>query len=165
MRSERLTYTNIKQGHEPLLFLLMTDERVREYLGGTVNETAANKRVLGVVAQPPINHWVISDGMHNDIGLIGLGLHHDGMSTEVSYSLLPQYWGKGYAYEALNAVVEWVNRDLKINYLLAETQTANSASIKLLRKCKFLKMNEIERFGEMQAIYQLNLLDEVIKKT
>lgn len=95
------------------------------------------------------------------IGSVSLTDYYDGVSTEISYGLLPEFWGEGYAYEA----VRWVVENTMIDKLIAETQLANLASIKLLKKLNFTQVRQIERFGQQQVIYQLNLLDLAGKKT
>jgi RimJ/RimL family protein N-acetyltransferase len=42
------------------------------------------------------------------IGVIGIPrLSHDGLAAEVGYGLIPEFWGKGYASEALNVFAKY----------------------------------------------------------
>jgi len=47
---------------------------------------------------------------------------------------LPAYWGKGYAYEAANAILNFAKADLGLKRILATTRPENIASQKLLEK-------------------------------
>lgn len=161
MQSARLTYENIKQEHSLLLFSLFTNNKIREYLGGVLSDVLARERVDAMVAHPPAHHWVIKSNGGDYIGNVSLTGYYDGVSTEISYALLPEFWGKGYASEA----IQWVLKNTENERLLAETQLKNLASIELLKKLNFSQIGQIERFGQQQAIYQLNLLDSVGKKT
>lgn len=169
MQSARLKYLEIEQGHSPLLFLLLTNSDVRKYLGGAVNEIKAKERVADLVSHPPQNplnkHWIMQNEHAEDIGLISLGIYYDDKSTEISYSLLPKFWRKGYALEAVKRISAWSKENLETNYLIAETQAINLNSIKLLENSGFEFKRFTERFNKIQAIYQLNLLDLSDKKT
>jgi ribosomal-protein-alanine N-acetyltransferase len=99
-------------------------------------------------------HWAIrlkSDGEF--VGMVSLGVHHDGTDTEISYLLLPEWWGQGYAKEAVRAVVDLALGDLGLPRVVAETQTANVASCRLLESLGMRLERRVERFGAEQAIY------------
>lgn len=165
MQSDRLKYKQIEQGHLPLLFALYTDEIVRKYLGGVLTQDQAKARVEALLDSPPKRYWILQNEQGEDIGFISLSQYYDGVSTEVSYGLLPQYCGRGYAMEAIKYIAEWAFDVLQIEKLMAETQLANKASIKLLQKTGFEFVKQIVRFDHKQAIYQINLLDLRRKRT
>lgn len=66
--------------------------------------------------------------------------------------------------EAIEYISVWAAEQMEIENILAETQCANVGSIKLLEKSGFEFVRQIVRFGQPQAIYQLNLLDVGDKK-
>jgi len=76
--------------------------------------------------------------------------------TDIGYSFNPEYWGKGYAYEAVSRLIYYALNDFpnfEINRLEAYTDPRNTASIKLLEKLGFtkeghLRQREIEK-GEV----------------
>ncbi|KZL26956.1 Acetyltransferase (GNAT) family protein [Pseudovibrio sp. Ad37] len=76
---------------------------------------------------------------------------------EVSYEFLPEYWGQGYAEEALNAFLPFAMQELNLTSLLAETQLQNIRSIRLLQKLGMQQTRQLERFGEQQVVYRLDL--------
>lgn len=68
------------------------------------------------------------------IGICGI-LKRDSLDhPDLGYSLLPEFMGKGYAYEATDAVVKYAREKLRIETLLAITIPENATSIKLLGK-------------------------------
>lgn len=67
------------------------------------------------------------------IGLVSLDKHVDG-DKEVSYEFLTAWWGQGYATEVIGQVIKYAFEELEIVKLLAETQTANLSSCKLLER-------------------------------
>lgn len=62
-------------------------------------------------------------------------------STELGYDLLPEYWGNGYATEAINAILKsTIFNDLPwgpLHRIQAETIPGNSRSESVLRKLGF----------------------------
>lgn len=96
--------------------------------------------------------WMIElkDGTH--IGeLCFKGLSADGVS-EIGYGILPQYQGKGYATEAVTAVLAWAFKHPEVTAIEAETVPDNSASIRVLTKCGFIPTGTIGEEGPRYAI-------------
>jgi RimJ/RimL family protein N-acetyltransferase len=68
------------------------------------------------------------------IGMCGI-LKRDSLEhPDLGFAFLPEFMGKGYAYEAANAVVKYAKGQLRIETLLAITMPENLTSIKLLEK-------------------------------
>lgn len=68
------------------------------------------------------------------IGMCGL-IKREGLSDlDIGYALLPDYMGKGYAFEIAAATVDYAKEVLGLSRLLAITDPKNVSSIKLLEK-------------------------------
>lgn len=68
------------------------------------------------------------------IGLNGL-VNRDSLEhVDVGFACLPEYWGKGYSYEAASAVLQFAKESLDINYIVAITSPTNIPSQNLLKK-------------------------------
>jgi len=91
------------------------------------------------------------------IGLIFVSPHHNKFDTEVSYIILPHFWGKGYAFEGVKATLEFCKTELRLKRVVSETQVANERSIRLLQRLGFTVKKELDRFGEKQALFEFNL--------
>lgn len=68
------------------------------------------------------------------IGMCGLAKRDYLDHADIGFALMPQYCGKGYAYEAAVAVVDYAQQELGLQRLLATTRVDNLSSIKLLEK-------------------------------
>ncbi len=79
----------------------------------------------------------------------------------MSYELLPEYWGKGYATEAVEAALGYAFVDLGLERVVAETQAANERSCRLLERLGMKAERKLERFGAKQVIYPRKLKDTV----
>ena len=70
------------------------------------------------------------------IGTIGFVWYStDNRSAELGYSLSRNYWNRGYATQALGAVVREVFRSLPVNRLEAQYDIRNPASGRVMEKC------------------------------
>lgn len=79
------------------------------------------------------------------IGICGL-FHREGLDDpDIGYATLPEYCGRGYAYEAACAVIDDSAARLAIERLIAIISPQNSASIGLIGKLGF----EFERMHRM----------------
>ncbi len=68
------------------------------------------------------------------IGMCGI-LKRDNLEhPDLGFAFLPEFMGKGYAYEAADAVVKYAREQFRIDTLLAITMPENATSIKLLEK-------------------------------
>ncbi len=78
-----------------------------------------------------------------------------GLLPDRSLRLAPEHWGNGYAVEALRAAIAWAWSTTDDLEIIAVTQTANEASVRLLATIGMTKASEFEEFGEMQARFSL----------
>jgi len=77
------------------------------------------------------------------IGYIGLQSYrlgnepHDPLEVELFYKLGRDFWGKGYAFEACRAVINFAFNRLHLPHLVTSTNSENTPSIRLLRRLGF----------------------------
>jgi RimJ/RimL family protein N-acetyltransferase len=64
------------------------------------------------------------------------GPPQDGMA-EIGYSVLPQFQGQGYATEMVGALIRWALEQPGVVRVVAETEWANPASVRVLCKAGF----------------------------
>ncbi len=81
------------------------------------------------------------------IGICGLLYRKSLDVSDVGFALLPEYWKRGYAYEAADAVLKYGHSTLGIDGIVGLTSEENLASISVLQK---LGMN-FERIVKMSA--------------
>ena len=61
----------------------------------------------------------------------------DGQAPELGYWLGVKHWGKGYATEAVHALIDYAFTDLEHDCLQAGARVTNPASRRVLEKCGF----------------------------
>ena len=136
---------------------IFLNPEVREFLGGIRQENSL-QMLLGEMLNSSDHsfYWVIREkNTDTFIGLVSLEPHHDGINLEISYQLLPNWWGKGYATEVVQTIINYSFNKLNLPKVLAETQTANKTSCMLLERIGMELERTIIRFGAEQGIYSI----------
>ncbi len=136
---------------------LWRDEKVREFLGGVVTDDIIRQKMIDLQYHWDLHQfgqWVVFEKCSTK--LIGLcGLHYSDDGIEISYMFFPQFWGKGFAREAVLASVDYGFNTLKIETIIAITQAANIKSCQLLNKNGMKLTNNFERFNATQCLFKL----------
>ena len=71
------------------------------------------------------------------IGMCGL-IRREGLDdVDIGFALLPDFAGKGFAFEAAIATMKYAEQVLKLKRVVAITTTENNSSINLLKKLNF----------------------------
>ena len=148
MPFQKTDYDEVKQ--------LYMNQEVRRYLGGVRKEEELPLIFDEMCHTRDENHWVVRNKDTNGlVGVISLGPHHDGSFHEISYQLLPEWWGNGYGLEAVRTILDYAFDVLHLPKVIAETQSANLPSRKLLEKAGMREEQRLIRFGAEQVIYTM----------
>jgi RimJ/RimL family protein N-acetyltransferase len=86
------------------------------------------------------------------IGMCGLIKRDSLEDVDIGFAFLPEYWGRGYAYEAAAAVMSYGRRVIGLNRIVAITSVDNDSSAKLLQKLGFSFEKMIKLSNESQEI-------------
>ena len=94
---------------------------------------------------------------HTPIGICGLLKRDELPDPDIGFALLPDFWNKGFAFEAANAVLQDGRERLSIEHILAITSLDNEASINLLERLgfKFEKVIKLSADGEQVRLFTL----------
>jgi ribosomal-protein-alanine N-acetyltransferase len=134
---------------------LITHEEIRRFLGGPIPSARHEAALSGyfTVEEGEMVWLAETKDSLQPLGLISISHHADGFDDELSYQFHPDAWGFGYATEAAGRVLEYALKDLQLDRLIAETQSANSASRRLLERIGMREMKRLHRFGAEQIVY------------
>jgi ribosomal-protein-alanine N-acetyltransferase len=97
--------------------------------------------------------WAICENSQPDIVIGSCGFHlanKSFSSLEIGYELNQTCWGKNFAYEAVEAVLNYCfknNFPFVVNRVSATTDLENVKSIKLLQKLGFIEEGVLREFG------------------
>ncbi|ANU17845.1 GNAT family N-acetyltransferase [Planococcus maritimus] len=158
--TDRCTVNSLQESDFIDVEKIYGNQEVRKFLGGI-----RQKDSIRVIVEEMLNssqdsyYWVVREKYTESfIGLVSLDLHHDEVYQEVSYQFLPYWWGKGYAREVITLIINFALNELHLSTILAETQTANEASCRLLERLGMKLEQTTFRFGAEQAIYSIKSL-------
>lgn len=108
---------------------------------GYENGPEIKNHVLALAEDPELFYWgswIITrkkdDAMIGDLGF--KGKPGQSKTVEIGYGLLEQFQNKGYATEAVEALIFWAWSSGKVSKIIAETDRQNKASMRVLQKLK-----------------------------
>ncbi|MHB9147195.1 MAG: GNAT family N-acetyltransferase [Candidatus Amoebophilus sp.] len=94
----------------------------------------------------PYGVWVIRiKESRQFIGFCSLRFDEEIRETILSYGILEHYRKKGYAFEAVSAVIQYGFQECSLNHIIANVKQDNIASIHLLEKLGMKKVSISER--------------------
>ena len=73
-----------------------------------------------------------SDGVM--VGRCGYGIYGPTGEPEIGYSLYPEFWGQGYAFEAASGQRDWIFRETDAPHFIGMADVRNAASLKVLER-------------------------------
>jgi ribosomal-protein-alanine N-acetyltransferase len=91
-------------------------------------------------------YWAICLGLDliGTCDLSEIDDHHK--RADVGFMVIRRHWNKGYAFEAMQAVIGYGARQLKLERLSARTHSGNAASAALLAKLGFAQEGTLKGF-------------------
>jgi ribosomal-protein-alanine N-acetyltransferase len=141
LETTRLTLRRLVLEDAPFLVLLLNQPSFLAHIGDrgvrTIEDAHRYLRdgPLAMYERTGFGLWHVarkSDGAA--IGLCGL-LRRDSLpDVDVGYALLPDYWGSGYAFEAVSATLRHAARKFALQRVIAVVSEGNAASIRVLEK-------------------------------
>src|SRR5215212_6159877 len=139
LATERLRLRRLVLDDAPFILRLLNDPSWLQFIGDKGVRTEDGARAY--LALGPIDMYArlgfglylveLRDG-NVAIGICGLIKRESLADVDIGFAYLPQFRGKGYAYEAAVAVMAHAKRDHSIHRLVAITAPGNEKSMQLL---------------------------------
>ena len=152
-----------------LLELWIADPRVQAEYGEPTYETVEAvedllKRWIAGYESPAFYRWAIEEtDSGRCIGQIAFcRVYEDCRAAEIEYCISADYWGRGYAGEALQAVIEHTFANTDFAWLEAYHRAKNAKSGRVLEKSAMQRTETVERFRragetpEGEVCYRIN---------
>lgn len=143
--TSRLTLRPALEDDRPDIIRLVTDSSARDFFGGAVafgSPQALQLSPLGLTW----GHWIIADRFSNQmLGMLNLSDDRDAL--QITFALLPEHRGRGYAGEAIREVIEWATRTDQAEDLIAVLPARNKPALQLLGDLGFRRRRGFEEFG------------------
>lgn len=152
--TERLVLRETRPQDRAGYLELLTSDDVRRYLGGPLRRDEVARAMPQVPGRRPGVFAIDLSGEF--IGAILLErrgperrghVRAEGNELEISFTLLPAYWGYGYAREAAEAVLTWAHATFPDEPVLLCTQMANNRAKKLAGRLGFSQIATLNEYG------------------
>lgn len=158
LQTQRLTLRQVSLEDSPEVFGLRSDPETMRYIGRPLQITLEDasqyiKELLRMQANNEILFWAIQlmEAPTTMIGNICLWrFQKEHYRAEVGYMLNPSFVGKGYMKEAIDAVIKFAFKGLKLHSLEALINPLNKSSASVLSRAGF----ELE--GHLKENYYYN---------
>lgn len=165
IETERLILRELEDTDFERMFLMDSDPEVMKYLGTPVTNLDESKEIIKMIRKQyeenGVGRWaVIEKESGLLIGWCGLKLLKEPINGHVEtldlgYRFIPEFWGKGYAWEAAKATLDYGFNELKANTIYAFADAGNSGSHYILTKMGFENTGAFEDSGVKCFWYEL----------
>jgi RimJ/RimL family protein N-acetyltransferase len=150
LETERLILRHFNLDDAPFVLTLLNEPSFLQYIGDKKVRTIDDARQY-ITNGPRASYERHGFGLYRveladsntPIGMCGLLKRDELPDPDIGFAFLPDYWNKGFAFEAATAVLNYAREQLKLHRVLAIVNPDNDASIKLLEKLglRFERMN------------------------
>jgi RimJ/RimL family protein N-acetyltransferase len=162
LETERIQLCKITPNDVAFIFELLNTPTWLQYIGDKGIKTLADARDY-IITGPMASYnkygfglWLVKLKQEQvPIGMCGLMQRDYLENVDIGFALLPQYTGKGYAYEAAKATLDYAKTNLNLKKIVAFTDIDNEHSISLLKKLgmSFEKMITIPTDSEELMLF------------
>ncbi|MBK2084746.1 GNAT family N-acetyltransferase [Francisella adeliensis] len=162
-QSSRLTYRLISRSEEDrkLLETLDTNPINREFFpNGALDKhqiPTMVERFVGGYGKYQTPVFLVFDKQENFIGRAGFAYTEELDVVEMGYVLDYKFWGKGYATEIANTLLEWARSSLEYKEVFAFTGVDHIASITIMKKTGMEYVETRTLKGIECVLYKKNL--------
>lgn len=142
------------------------DAHVMAYCGGAADEARVRLAVDRCIACQEVHGFSPFAVVRRDggdlIGVCGFKSLPDPQSAELIYHFVAEAWGKGYATEAVLAVLAWARTAATLQYIEASFDPCNTASARILAKAGFRHVEDrwYDDVQQTEPVYRIQLHGE-----
>ncbi|CAM2362525.1 GNAT family N-acetyltransferase [Listeria seeligeri] len=157
IKTERLFLSEMTLADKEILFGYWSDDSVTRYMNiepfqslQPVEEMIRMLRQLEIEGKA-LRCVIILQATGEIIGTCGFNyIDHENQRAEIAYDLGTRFWKRGYATEAVQALMKWGIESFKLHRMEAKVDPRNEASISLLQKLGFQEeglLRDYEKIG------------------
>lgn len=141
--TERLRVRDLQVTDKDYFFLLNGSEEVMRYIRPVKTKEESDAQLEQIAAlgpsTPSNGRWAVEEKSSGRfIGSFAIiPIPFDPLKTQLGYSFIPEYWGRGLATELARAGLAYFLEHTRIPEIYGVTETPNTASQKVLLKAGF----------------------------
>lgn len=158
-QTERLLIRPYIQTDFENFFRMSNDEEVMRYIRPVQTRLEAEVFFKKIMAdyelRPGLGRWAMLTNPGNIfVGSFAVIPVENSTDIQLGYSLLPEYWGKGYAFESVRGGLDYAFNILKLEKVLGVTESPNTASQKVLTKAGFQYERQFMEGEKLLLVFQ-----------
>lgn len=145
LRAERVLLRRLDVGDADFVIELLNEPSFREFIGDKAVQSVEDAQRY--LAEGPIASYerhgfglflvsLLTDDTR--LGICGLVVREGFDDPDLGFAFLRRHWSKGYALEAARAVMNYAEKELQLDRVIAMADRDNHASVKLLDKLGFV---------------------------
>jgi RimJ/RimL family protein N-acetyltransferase len=162
LQTERLIIRRLTDADAPFILTLLNEPSFLQYIGDKKvrNLDDARQYIRTGPAASYERHGFglclvqLKDSL-TPIGMCGLLKRDELPDPDVGFAFVPDFWNKGFAFEAASAVLRDGRERLRLTRILAIVNPDNDASIKLLQKLGL----KFERLKDDVKVFAIDYAD------
>lgn len=158
LETARLTLRKPTAEDWELMHTMTAPEEVSQYLGGQESDGQAFERMLRGIGCWTLYGFGPMAVYERDGGAFvgSCGIFRRGRDLGSAFDPYPEagwivarpHWGKGYASEAMEAVIKWGMGELGMTRIVAIIDPDNAASLRIAEKLGFAEIDRVDYKGE-----------------
>lgn len=118
----------------------LTDERVARFLSWEPYKNVDEARNfvserINEYSCPNVYFWAIDYNGETIGGISAISVDEKNCSCEIGYCIAYDYWNKGITSESLNAVIDYLFKEVNMHRIMAKHDIENPASGMVMKKC------------------------------
>jgi RimJ/RimL family protein N-acetyltransferase len=163
LTTERLLLRAPRLDDLPVYTAMWSDERTTRYIAGGPRSPdvsyAKFLQMMGMWALYGFGYWIwVARNSGAFFGCGGLADHHRGIPEldgypEAGWTIAPEAWSQGYTTEAMRAVMEWADSELKAQETRCIIDPENAVSIKVAEKIGYQQIGDVESALGTSALF------------
>lgn len=160
----------MKVSDSPSLFKIWSDPEVTKFMNidSFTDENQAKDMIKLLdefsLDNKAIRFSIIEMKSNEIIGSCGFNsLDFENEKAEIGYDIARAFWGRGYASEAISALLDYAFSTLKMNRIEAKVEPENVNSVKVLQKLNFMFEGTLRRYERVNGKFiDLNMYSKLI---
>ena len=136
IETKRLVLRRKKHDDFPDMMKMFNDDEVREFVGG--HPPRDEHSIRGMIRHRIETQWAVTlKDTGEYLGEVEIVNIADDYLGEIGYMFLKEHWGKGFANEAVTAMIEHAQNVLNLKRLYATIDNKHGRSKKMIEKLGF----------------------------
>lgn len=171
LETERLILREVEEEDMEQLYEMLSDAEVAKFdyfypVGSKAEAIKFIERYKNELKENEEITWgIILKETNKLIGTCCLGDFDEGARrAEIGYDIAQAKWGKGYATESLEAVINFGFNVMNLNRIEATITPGNNASVKVLQKLNFIQEGIVRERDLIKGKLQDGIIMSILKR-